>query len=923
MLTISKPLSAGQARRYHAEEFQNARDNYYTEGDVIRGVWHGQLAERWGLAGNVRKDQFERLAEGQHPITGEQLVRHQTARETKNARGDTVTTMEHRAGWDATFSAPKSVSLTALVGGDERVREVHRESVRVAFRELEPYTQARLGGNRRPETTGNAVTALFEHDSARPVNGYAAPQLHTHAVIFNLTETADGTVRPLQPRELYRSQQYATAVYRSELAARLTAIGYEIERGRSGQPEIRGYTREYLDASSPRRQQIEDYLAEADRQGAAAAQIAAHQTRETKLDVSHGEMQQRHQEVAERFGNQPTQVVEAAEHRPVQHVEHEREQDDAARRAVTFARDRNLEREAVVEERAILRDALQRSLGEARFDDIKQEVDRRVERGDFVAVQQEHGAPGRSFTTPSMMELERETIDRMRAGQGQHAELVSNSTRETIAQEYDHLNESQRGAIQEILANRDRVVALEGAAGTGKTTALSVVRDAAERDGYRVEGFAPTSRAAHKLAEAGIEARTIQHHLARGDDHTPAADEKRLYVLDESSLASTKQMHTFLERLRPDDRVLLVGDVRQHEAVDAGRPYHQLQEAGIRTAHLDEIVRQRDPELKAVVEQLSRGDVQGAVESLDRQGRVHEIGPREERLTTVANEYVKEPHATLVVSPDNQSRQDLNDVIHRAMQDEGHVDRDEHRTPVLAPRQDITGADRQWAERYEQGDVIRYGRGSKVLGIEAGDYARVESVDTKNNEVTVRTDDERAVRYDPRRLQGVTLYRETERAFAEGDRVQMTAPDRERGVPNRELGTIERIDTNGRMEVRWDSGRTSSFEASEHRHLDYGYAVTSHSSQGQTAGRVLVHVETDRAGEKLVNQRLAYVAVSRGQYDVRIYTDDKVKLPRALDREVSHRSALERTPEQASRQSDNRESPRSESVGHSMAVGST
>ncbi len=137
-------------------------------------------------------------------------------------------------------------------------------------------------------------------------------------------------------------------MYRSELAARLTALGYEIERGRSGQPEIRGYSREYFDASSPRRQQIEDYLADADRRGAAAAQIAAHQTREAKLDVSHEEMQQRHQELAERFGNQPTQVVEIAEHRRAYQVQHEREQARAARRAVTFARDRNLEREAVV-----------------------------------------------------------------------------------------------------------------------------------------------------------------------------------------------------------------------------------------------------------------------------------------------------------------------------------------------------------------------------------------------------------------------------------------------------------------------------------------------------------------------------------------------------------------------------------------------
>ncbi len=921
MLTISKPLSAGQARRYHAEEFQNARENYYTEGDQIRGVWCGQLANRWGLVGEVRENQFQRLVEGQHPITGEQLVRHQTPRETRNARGETVTTMEHRAGWDATFSAPKSVSITALVGGDERVREAHRESVHVALNELEPYAQARLGGNRRPETTANAVAALFEHDSARPVNGYAAPQLHTHAVIFNLTEAADLTVRPLQPRELYRTQQYATAVYRSELAARLTALGYEIERGRSGQPEIRGYTREYLDASSPRRQQIEHYLAEVDRQGAAAAQIAAHHTREAKLDVSHDDMQRHHQDLADRFGNQPAHVVEAVEHRRAHAIERGHEQPDAAGRAVTFARDRNLEREAVVEERAILRDALQRSLVDARLEDVRQEVHGRVQRGEFIEIQQEPGTPGRSFTTPAMMELERETIDQMHAGQSKHPELVTERTRDAIARDYTHLNESQRTAVQEILTSRDQVTALEGAAGTGKTTALTAVRDAAEREGYEVEGFAPTSRAAHKLAEAGIESSTLQRHLARGDDQGRPADQKRLYVLDESSLASTRQMHAFLERLRPDDRVLLVGDVRQHESVDAGRPYQQLQEAGIRTAHLHEIVRQRDPELKAVVEQLSRGDAHGAVERLDSQGRVHEIGPRAERLTVIANEYVKDPNATLVVSPDDQSRQDLNGVIHRTMQRDGHVDRHEHHISVLVPRQEITGADRQWAERYEPGDVVRYSRGSRGLAIGAGDYARVERVDAKTNQVTVRTDDERTVRYDPRRLQGVTLYRETERAFATGDRVQMTAPDRERAVPNRELGTIERIDTNGRMEIRWDSGRTSAFDAGERRHLDYGYAVTSHSSQGQTAGRVLVHVETARASERLVNQRLAYVAVSRGQHDARIYTDDKVGLARALGREVSHRSALERTPVQPARQSPDREISRSESVGPTMAVG--
>src|SRR5438876_5470095 len=315
MLTISKPLSAGQARAYHHEEFSNAQDNYYTEGDRIRGEWHGQLAEQWGLHGEVREEHFQRLSEGQHPITGEQLIRHQAAREYMNSRGEKVSAMEHRAGWDATFSAPKSVSLTALVGRDDRVREAHRESVGVALDELERYVQARIGGNLPAETTGKWIAAKFEHDSARPVDGYAAPQLHTHVVFFNLTETEDGEAYALQPRELYKTQQYATAVYRSELAARLKTLGYEIERGKSGQPEIKGYSEEYLAVSSPRRQQIEEHLAKENQRGADAAQIAAHKTRQAKLSLSQEEVQERHRQMAEAFGNQPERVIVAARDR--------------------------------------------------------------------------------------------------------------------------------------------------------------------------------------------------------------------------------------------------------------------------------------------------------------------------------------------------------------------------------------------------------------------------------------------------------------------------------------------------------------------------------------------------------------------------------------------------------------------------------
>src|SRR5262249_18107862 len=180
----------------------------------------------------------------------------------------------HRAVWDARCSAPKSVSLTPLIGADERVRAAHRASRAAALDVAEPYVQARIGGNHLPETTGRWIAATFEHDSARPVDGYAAPQLHTHVVIFNVTQRDSGETRALQPRELYQSQRYLTASYRSELALRLSALGYELERGASGQPEIRGYTPEYLDASSPRRRQITDYLTRSQQSGARAAEIA-------------------------------------------------------------------------------------------------------------------------------------------------------------------------------------------------------------------------------------------------------------------------------------------------------------------------------------------------------------------------------------------------------------------------------------------------------------------------------------------------------------------------------------------------------------------------------------------------------------------------------------------------------------------------
>jgi conjugative relaxase-like TrwC/TraI family protein len=887
MLTISKPLSASQVRTYHEREFASERQNYWSRDQQGHSEWQGKLAEQWGLSGPVGNEHFARLTEGQHPHTEAQLVRHQASKTYEGRFGKEVTSVEHRAGWDATFSAPKSVSLTALVGGDERVREAHRESVRVALNELEKYTQARIGNVHAPETTGKFVAATFEHDTARPVDGYAAPQLHTHAVIFNVTERDNGQTRALQPQELFASQRYATSVYRSELSMRLQGLGYELERGKHGQPEIKGYTKEYLEASSPRREQIKDHLREMGIDGAGAAQVAAHRTRDSKELLSPGEVLERHRELAAQYGHQADKVVAEARAHEQRHVY---EPDRIAQQAVTYARDHLFERSAVLDRRDLLEAALNRGMGETTYAHIRQEFAQRAARGEFRTVN--HGGAGQQYTTAAMLRMEREIVQRMQEGNQRGMSdpmLVSPQIRIATEDRHTELNASQRQAVDQVFLSREKMVGLDGVAGAGKTTTLAVIREGAEAQGYKVEGFAPTSRAAQKLADAGMETSTLQKHLARGEK--PDTGERRLYVLDESSLASTRQIHEFVNRLHPNDRVLLVGDRRQHEAVEAGRPFAQLQDAGMKTVKLEEIVRQKNPELKQVVEQLARGEVREALQGLEWQGRVHEIAGREERITAIAKEYAKSPEGTLVVSPDNRSRVEINLAIRAEMQERGSVSREEHRIHALVPRQGLTGPERTWAARYEFNDVVRYARASKETGMERGEYARVKNVDAEKNLLTVVRADGSELTYDPRRQQGVSVYREEPRSFAVGERIQFTAPANDLKVANRELGTVEAISQDGQMRLMMDGGRAVQLDSREHPHLDHGYAVTSHSSQGQTAERVFIHIDTELAAKDLLNSRMAYVAVSRGAEDAQLYTNDREKLPEVLGHDVSHESA--------------------------------
>jgi len=896
MLNISKPLSASQAQTYHEKEFTAAEQNYWKQGDTIHGEWHGKLAEDFGLSGAVGAKEFARLSDGQHPETGKQLVSHRVVHEYRNAQGEMVSPVEHRAGWDATFSAPKSISLTALVGGDDRVREAHREAVNVALNELEKYTQARIGGNNPAETTGKFAAAKFEHDTARPVDGYAAPQLHTHVVVFNMTERDNGKMRALQPHSLFESQQFATAVYQSHLTYKLRELGYEIEAGKSGAPDVKGYTAAYLEASSPRRQQIEEALSRSGFAGPEAAQIAAHNTRDKKVILSPDQILAAHKQIAEEFGNQADRVVaEARERRKTQAQERpEQEHRQQVREAVTFARDKGFEREAVIDERALYVDALRRGMGEMTYPEVRASFEARIASGEFKQVPANAHEAGRRFTTSATIKAENEIVQKVRDGQSRAPQIMGIENAVPLVDSRPHFNAAQKRVVEEVLTSFDRVQGLQGRAGSGKTSVLSLIREGAEQNGYSVEGFAPTSRAAKQLRDAGIKADTLQRFLAGGGLQA-AGDpaNKRLYMVDESSLASTQQMRDFLQKIGPQDKVLLIGDTRQHQGVDAGKPFEQLQEAGMKTAQLDQIMRQKDPALLKAVEHLSNNETAVGVEMLSQQGRITQIEDPHERIAAIAKDYAAHPENTLIVSPDNASRRAINQAVRQELQTLGVVDTKDHSMRVLTPRNDMTGADREWAARYQPGDVLHYVRGSKEHGIEARSYAQVVTTNASDNLVTVRKEDGQQVTYDPSRLRGIAAYREIEREFAIGDKVQFTAPQRDLQVANRDLATIQSIGDDGKISVRMDGvkDRIVRFDANEMRHWDHGYAVTSHSSQGLTSERVIVNMDTEVHPE-LMNNRLAYVSVSRASHDAQIYTNDVASLTASLSHDVSKLSAV-------------------------------
>lgn len=575
---------------------------------------------------------------------------------------------------------------------------------------------------------------------------------------------------------------------------------------------------------------------------------------------------------------------------------------------MTFARNRLAERTSVFDHFEVIRDALRHTQGRIGLPQIEAELDRQKGAGMFIEIQHiRPNAPAFRYTTPELVAIERQTIQEVREGQGK-AEPIAVLTEAAISDRFKDrldpkhpgqflpdLNKDQIRLTQEALGNRDVIFGIQGRAGTGKTTALSAIRELAEENGYKAYGLGPTSRAVKGLKETGMEAETLQAHLlAKQQPESEDLFRPKLFFVDESSLASSKQMCDFLHGLGPSDRVLLIGDTKQHQSVEAGRIFEELQDAGLGVARLDKIVRQKDEDLRMVVEAMSEGRIADGVELLMSQNRVQTIERRQERFEAIAHAFAEAPQSTLVISPDNRSREELNAAIRSVLKEEGQIGQDIFQLGILKNRQDLTSEDRKEASSYHLGNSIRYHKGSDLHGLAAKRYASVVEINPDENLLTVRRVDGKFVTYDPARLSGVAVYETEVRSFAIGDRVQFLTPWKDKAISTRDTGTIQYLDPNGNVRVQLDgSNRVVGWNLSQNKHIDYAYAMTSHSAQGATVDQVIVHIDTSETRiQALINEMLAYVSLSRPRHDAQIFTDNADKLDKALSRSNQNTTAL-------------------------------
>lgn len=889
--SVSALTSSGQAASYY-----ESAGEYYAGDGQSPSEWQGKGAEELGLSGDVDRDQFRDLLDGK--VADQQL----------GTTRDGI--LEHRPGWDVTLSAPKSVSIMAEVAGDRRLIAAHGAAVKTALAHVEQHmaaTRIRDGGAVNHATTGNLVVASFQHGTSRAQD----PQLHTHNVILNATKGEDGIWRSLEPRAIYQLQKQIGAIYRQELALKVRELGYEIETGKDSMFEIKGVSAEVLAAFSTRSADIEAALGERgtsrDDASAAEKQIAALDTRQAKIAADPASLVADWRDTASNAGfgtDARLALVREAESRVASadhHANLETQSDRAASRAVAHAADKLGERQSVFSAAALHEEAGRIGLGKVSYAQIGEAIAAATKQGELI--DRTHidprGAEFSGFTTRQNVETEAKMLRIEVEGRGTLSPIASplaaaKAVASASAQaERTGLswNADQRTATEQLLTSRNRITALQGFAGTAKTTTvLAAFAREAEARGMAMTALAPAAAAALVLGDAlGTRSDTVARHLLspeRPNQGHPAA-----WIVDEASLLSARDTARLFDLAEKQNaRVILVGDVKQLGSIEAGAAFAQLQSTGMETAKLGEIVRQTNAPAKEAVLASIEGDARKALAALDRGGgRIVENADRAERFAAIAEQFAKLDKAsrarTLIIEPSREGRDALTTDIRAELTKSGALTGPGVTMQSLANK-GLSRAEARDPLSYDKGDVVRFTRDYADKGVVRGEAYRVDSIDPVKAAIALKSEDGREVDWRLRQwgAGNSQAFSPQSLELKTGDNIRFTRNDRDAGRINGARGEVTAIDEQARTAiVRNPRGQpqTLNLDAARDQHIAHAYVDTAFAAQGRTADHVMIHA--DSKATNLVDQKSFYVGISRAKESVAIFTNDRGKLVSAIN----------------------------------------
>lgn len=829
-----------------------ALGDYLTQHGQSEMIWCGKGAVQLGLAGQCDLQQFENLCRGLHPSTAEKLM----VRDKGTARC---------VCYFGQISPPKDVSILHLVGGDARIAQWWREAAAETLAEMEAVaaTRVRREGKNTDRVTGKVVGAIVTHDANRALD----PQLHTHVCFMNLTwDAEEGRWKSLQASGLYRHQGYFREVCYNRLATRMREAGYEMERVRRIGFTVKGVPAELRELFSKRRRAI---LRQAAATGVASQdglQQVALETREKKTNASAAGLRERWLKECGEYRAALETVVVLANGKAAETTGLPVGETVLAAEAHVF------ERVSVADERVLMREALVAGRGQVELTELKSAVAERERAGELIRT-------GEMMASREGLEAEKEFTGWAAAWKEMHPELG-----EQIPA--NELGDDQAKAVAGLLSCRAGAMIFQGDAGTGKTVSLRHVIAGVQCGGGQVFGCAPSAAATFVLRnELTPEADTLQRLLV--DEQLQAAVRGRVILVDEAGLISVRQMRDLCRlAARNNNRLVLVGDTKQHHSIEAGDALRALQTYGrVPTFRLTEIRRQRDLAYRRAVGMLARGDAFGAFAQFNRMGAVKETSQRE-LWTAAARDYVDTlrcGQSCLAISPVWSEIHAFTAEVRGELRRVGMLgDKETELTTVHSLK--WTRAEKKQVANYQPGDVLMFfqdfGRYRKF------DALQVVRREGKRIAVTSFPGGAQEVAFDPWHCNAFDVGLAKSIPITEGERLLIRANLPEAELRNGDIVEVKGFAADGAIQLKDGRAVPAWF-----RELSAGYATTSHASQGRTVDRGLLLMADE--GIAAGNLKQAYVSNSRFRESQVIYTTNKREARAAMMRPADRKLAME------------------------------